>query len=189
MRRVFIIHCWEGFPEYCWYPWLKHELETRGVQVVVPAMPETKHPKMGAWVEKIAELVGQPDDQTVLVGHSIGCAAILRYLESLSEETKICGIVAVAGFTENVGFEEIQTFFETPFDFEKMRRICPSFVAIHSDDDPYVDVRFYTEFREKLGAKSIVKTGKKHFSGAIEGEEACLDIPEVLDEVVDMLKL
>ena len=27
MKRVFIIHGWDGYPEEGWFPWLKEELE------------------------------------------------------------------------------------------------------------------------------------------------------------------
>ena len=30
MKKVFIIHGWEGYPEEGWFPWLKKELESRG---------------------------------------------------------------------------------------------------------------------------------------------------------------
>ena len=46
MNRVIIIHCWEGYPEYCWYPQTKKELEKEGFEVRVPEMPETISPKL-----------------------------------------------------------------------------------------------------------------------------------------------
>ena len=39
-KRVFIIHGWEGYPEECWFPWLKTEIEKTGFEVVVPNMPD-----------------------------------------------------------------------------------------------------------------------------------------------------
>lgn len=45
-RRVFIIHQWEGYPEYAWYPWLKKEMENRGFEVFIPSMPETNTPTL-----------------------------------------------------------------------------------------------------------------------------------------------
>jgi len=51
MRRAVIVHCWEGYPEYCWYPWLKNELGKKGFDVSVPAFPDTDNPKQDKWVE------------------------------------------------------------------------------------------------------------------------------------------
>lgn len=41
---------------------------------------------------------GHPDENTYFIGHSIGCQSIDRYLEILPSETKIGGVVYVAGW-------------------------------------------------------------------------------------------
>lgn len=184
MKRAIIVHCWEGYSEYCWYPWVKKELETKGFQVEVPAFPETENPKMDRWVSKLQEVIGEPDERLYLIGHSLGCATIMRYLEALDENQRVGGVVFVAGFTENVGYAEIQNFFETPIDLEKIKtKTKNGFFAIHSDDDPYVDLKYADIFKEKLEAEIIIKHNAKHFSGAIEGEESCIELPEVIKAV------
>ncbi|MCX6761973.1 MAG: alpha/beta hydrolase [Candidatus Moranbacteria bacterium] len=184
MKRAIIVHCWGGYPQYCWYPWVKKELEGKGFQVEVPAFPETDLPKMNQWVPKLQEVVGEPDEELFLVGHSLGCATIMRYLENLKEDEKVGGVFFVAGFNENVGFDEIGNFFETPIDLEKIKTKSKNgFVAIHSDDDPYVDLKYADIFREKLNAEIIIKHNAKHFSGAIEGEDSCLELPDVVRSV------
>lgn len=184
MKKAYIIHCWEGYPEYCWYPWVKKELKAKGFEVFVPEMPETAMPKMDLWVSKLQEIVGEPNENVYLIGHSIGCAAIMRYMEKLPEDQKVGGVVMVAGFNENVGFNEIQNFFETPIDLEKVKRQSKNgFIAIHSDNDPYVDLRYADVFKEKLSAEIIIKHNAKHFSGAIEGEDSCLELPDVVESI------
>lgn len=46
MKKVVIVHCWDSYPEYCWYPQTKKELEEKDFEVVMPAMPETNLPKL-----------------------------------------------------------------------------------------------------------------------------------------------
>lgn len=189
MKRAIIVHCWEGYPEYCWYPWAKRELEKRGFEVQVPTLPETESPQKDKWVAKLREIVGKPDEDLYLIGHSIGCAAIMRYLETLEENRKIGGVVFVAGFTENIGFPEIRNFFETPLDFEKIKnRTKSGFAAIQSDDDPYVDLKYADILKEKFDAEIIMKHNAKHFSGAIEGEETCSELPDVVHVIEKMAK-
>lgn len=184
MKRAIIVHCWEGYPDYCWYPSVKKELEMRGFKVEVPTMPETDLPQMDKWVPKLQEVVEIPDGELYLIGHSIGCAAIMRYLETLEEKQKVGGVVFVAGFTENVGYEEIKSFFATPMDLEKIRTKSQNgFVAIHSDNDPHVDLKYAGILKEQLGAEIIIKHNEKHFSGAIEGEDSCLELPEVVKSI------
>jgi hypothetical protein len=50
MKRVILIHGWDGFPNNCWFPWLKKELEDKDFEVIVPAMPNPEHPKVKPWV-------------------------------------------------------------------------------------------------------------------------------------------
>ncbi len=171
MKRVFIIHGWDGYPTEAWMPWLKQQLEEEGFVVEAPSMPEPSVPKIETWVPKVAEVVGQPDEQTFLVGHSMGCHAILRYLASL-EEQKVGGAVLVApGFRweglEQEGEEIVaiaKPWLERPLDFNKVRAATQNITAILSDNDPYGALEYNQEKLGKLGAKIIVEHNKGHYS-------------------------
>jgi predicted alpha/beta hydrolase family esterase len=186
MKRVIIVHCWDGYPEYCWYPSVKKELEAKGFSVEVPSMPETHIPKLALWLPKLQEVVGEPDEELYLVGHSSGCITILRYLEQLGEGQKVGGIVLVAGFTDDLGFKELTNFFETPIDFEKIKTKAKHILAIHSDNDPYVPLKFGDILKDKLGAEVIVKHDMGHFSGPVDRTESITSLPEVTEEILAM---
>jgi len=181
MKRVFIVHGWEGHPEEAWFPWLKKELEQKGYKVEVPAMPNTDEPEINAWVSHLAELVGEPDEETYFVGHSIGCQTILRYLQGKS---KVGGIFLVACWVhltekavEEEGAAEIaKPWLEEPIAWDTIK--TNKVVAIFSDDDPFVPVEDAKIFEEKLGAKIIVVNGKGH----INGTSKVFELPEVLAE-------
>ena len=184
MKRVIIIHCWEASPDYCWYPDAKKRLEEKGFEVKGPAFPDTEHPREDKWEPFLKKEIGCPDENLVLVGHSVGCITILRYLETLGEGEKIGGAVLVAGFTDALGYDELKNFFKTPIDFEKIKtRSQNGFVAIHSDNDPFVPLKHSDIFKEKLGAEAIVKHALGHFSGPINDETSCLELPEVAASV------
>lgn len=97
-KRVFIIHGWDGYPEEGWFPWLKKELEAKSFTVFVPQLPKPDEPRIDNWVPELRKVVGNPDEQTYFVGHSMGCQTIARYLETLPEGVKVGGAVFVAGF-------------------------------------------------------------------------------------------
>ncbi len=142
---------------------------------------------MDLWVPALAGVVGKPDKDTILVGHSIGCATIMRYLETLGDSERIGGAVFVAGFTTDLGFKEIHNFFETPLNFSKIRQHLSRLVAIHSNDDPYVDLKYGSVFAQELGAQTVTLEKRKHFSGSVDNEESCVLLPEVLEAVMNML--
>lgn len=183
-KRVFVIHGWEGYPEEGWRPWLKNELEKRGFAVFIPAMPDTKHPKMNEWLNHLIEVIGTPDKNCYFVGHSLGCITILRYIETLKENQKIGGAVLVAGFTSDLGYEEIGSFFKEPINWEKIKSHCKRFVAIHSDNDPYVSLHYGKFFKEKLNAEVIVEHNMKHFSV----DDGIMVLPIALESVIKISK-
>ncbi|MFH1099029.1 MAG: alpha/beta fold hydrolase, partial [Candidatus Uhrbacteria bacterium] len=140
MPRVILVHGWDGHPEEGWFPWFKRELEARGFSVTIPTM-RCQPPQMDVWVPQLAEVVGTPDQETYLIGHSAGCITILRYLEQIPEEQKVGGVVLVAGFTDDLGFEELKNYFATAIDWPRIRARANGFIAIHSDNDKYVPLR------------------------------------------------
>ena len=184
MRRCIIVHCWEGYPNFCWYPWAKKKLSEKGFQVIIPEMPNTKYSKLNEWLPKLKNMVGEPDNELYLIGHSLGCITILRYLESLKEDTKIAGVIMVAGFIDNLGYKEIESFFQKSINYEKIKKHANKFVAIHSDNDPYVSLDNGDIFKKKLGAKVIVKKNMKHFSGEIGNEESCTELQDVIESIL-----
>lgn len=187
MKRAVIIHCWEGYPEYCWYPWVKKELKEKGFVVTVPQMPETATPNLAKWGAKLKKVIGEPNEELFLIGHSLGCITILRYLESLNGKKQIGGVVFVAGFSDNVGYTELDSFFKTPVNFAKVKERAKGFVAIASDNDPHVPLSYLDVFKQKLGATTITKHAMGHFSGAIEGEESCVELPDVVAVIEKMV--
>ncbi|MEX2054536.1 MAG: alpha/beta hydrolase [Candidatus Colwellbacteria bacterium] len=189
MKRAVIVHCWEGYPNYCWYPDTKNELEKLGFEVKVPAFPHAETPTQEDWVPFLSEQIGEPDEDLYLIGHSVGVITILRYLETLSEDQKIGGVVMVAGFVDYLGYDELKNYFEVPIDYQKIKsKVKDGFVAIHSDNDEYVDLKNADIFKEELGARVIVKNNMGHFSGEIDAEKSCTHLPEVVEAVGSLMR-
>lgn len=179
MKRVIIIHGYEGVPDDAWKPWLKKELMKLDFEVKIPSMPDPYHPRKDAWVSKISETVGLPDDSCYLVGHSLGCIAILRYLESLPQKVKIGRVFMVAGFTTDLDLDELETFFQNKINWDKIKSHCDQFVAINSKTDPYVSLDYADIFKKNLGAKVIIENDMGHF-GESDGIK---EIPSLLEAI------
>jgi hypothetical protein len=187
-KRVFIIHGWSGSPQEGWFPWLKKELESRGFEVQVPLMPESDEPKIETWVPFLAKVVGQPDDNTFLVGHSIGCQTIIRYLQTLPEGAKIGGAVFVAGWynLRNLETEKDKKiagpWVRAPRDDKKIRAAVNRAIAIFSDNDPFVIRANQDSWKERIGAKIIIEHKKGHFSGS----DGIKELPSALSAVLEI---
>lgn len=184
MKRAVIVHRWGAGPTKDWYQWIRSELEKRGYEVHVPAMPDTEHPRIEKWVPCLAKVIKNPDENTILIGHSVGCQMILRFLETLPSNHKVRRVVLVAGFVYklmNLTPEEwkIATpWFETPIDFIKVKKQTKSFTAIFSDNDLYVPLEENRQiFNEQLGARIIIEKGKGH----ITEDDKIIELPILLE--------
>lgn len=172
-KRIIIIHGWEGGPDKDWLPWAKKELKKLGYEVIIPAMPDTNHPRIVTWVPYVAKVVGEPRKSDILIGHSIGCQTIVRYLETLNEGQKVDKVILVASWISLTPLalrapEDrviVKPWYDTPIDFDKVKLKAKSFTAIFSDNDPYVPYQENSKtYREKLRAKIILQKGKGHFN-------------------------
>jgi predicted alpha/beta hydrolase family esterase len=170
MKRVIMVHGWYGHPTDGWWPWLKAELEKLGFTVTAPQLPNEKSPQINEWVSALADTIKQLDDDTYLVGHSLGCITILRYLESIkAEQIQAGGSVLVAGFTKDLDFVgyngALNNFFQKTIDWQTIKAHCKDFTVISSDNDPTVRSDNHQRLIENLFAKGIWEHNKKHMTG------------------------
>lgn len=181
MKRVILVHRWSGGSEDDWRPWLKGELEQRGFEVLAPEMPDTDTPVIEKWVRRLEEVVGVPDADTYFIGHSIGCQAILRYLETI--DTPVGGAIFVAGWfaLENLEDEEskkiAKPWIETPIDAEKIKKVLPRSVLIISKDDPYGAFEENTRRFGEFVTQSVVLPHAGHITDA--------KVPAILDQFLE----
>jgi uncharacterized protein len=184
MKRAVIIHCWGGNSNYAWYPWARTELENRGYQVFVPDMPNTEEPKLTEWLPTLQNIIGQPDEDLVLIGHSLGTVTIMRYLESLPVGLRVGKVIFIAGFTDQLGFRELENFFDARLDFHKISsKANDGFVVIQSDDDPFISEQYGERLKEELGAKLVIKHAAGHMSGPVDDEASCSELPELIENL------
>ncbi len=192
-KRAFIIHGYNSFPEEAWLPWLKAELDRKGYEAFLPAMPHPDSPTIPEWLGFISKLVGEPDHETVMVGHSLGCHAVLRYLETLGRAGKsVRKTVLVAGnfptgmsaaeADERTGGDRVlRPWLTTGVDPKAVRKAAGLCTVILSDNDPLMPFeRAKASFAGNLDARIIVEHAKGHFNE----DDHLTELPSVLTAVL-----
>jgi uncharacterized protein len=170
MKQIYLIHGWGGSDSSeGWFGWLKSEYSKDRINVISFNMPSTDTPKIEDWVGFLEKNIKILNKDTFFVGHSIGCQTILRYLEKLPTKVKIGGAVFVAGWfhLNELDAEEekiARPWIETPINFQKIINHTSQFLAIFSDNDPYVPLSDSKIFEEKLKAKILIKDNEEHFN-------------------------
>ena len=190
VKRVIIVHGWSGKPEHGWYPWLKKELVSKGFEVIVPQLPDENYPRIEKWVPALSRIIDKPDENTYLIGHSLGCQTICRYLEGLPNGIQIGGAIFVAGFFKHLNDSDYDSddketenhWLNRPIDFAKIRSHINKSVAIFSEDDPDIPLDNNEDFETELGSKVIILNGYKHFTG----DAGITELPIVLEKLLEI---
>ena len=163
MKRVIIVHGWQWQPWNHWKGWLRNKLESQNIIVIEPNMPNNSN-RPDDWINTLSEVIWVPDDETILVGHSLGCPTVVGYLMQLSGNEKVLGAVLVAGFSSEIETHGILHLWDfLPSDVVKSRNHCANFISIASDDDASVPLQKSKELNDLVGGKFILEHKKWHF--------------------------
>jgi len=90
-----------------WIPWIKRELSSKGVNVEVPLMPEPWEPNYKKYKGVFEKY--EVDEDTILIGHSCGCAFLVRWLGETKQ--KINKLILVAPWKIPDGDDECKKSF------------------------------------------------------------------------------
>lgn len=175
--NALIIHGFLSHPDDCWFPWLKRELERHGWQVNAPPMPNSVVPRRAKWLGAISENIEEPK-KTVLIGHSLGAFALIRFLETY-EGPSFPALILAAGFGRRFPNRRLLThdWSEPEINFKHVRSKVRKIVCIHSDDDRTVPYEEGEWLCKQLKGRLITEH-KGHF---MKFREKVVELPSVLD--------
>jgi hypothetical protein len=166
MVNVFIIHGAYGHPEENWFPWLKSELEKLGCRVFVPKFPTPENQSLENWLNIFKMYKQNVNENSIVVGHSLGVAFLLNILERL--DRPINAAFFIAGFIGSLGNPDFDTinksFVDRKFDWQKIKHNCKKFYVFHSDNDPYVPLEKAEELAKNVGVDVILVKNAGHFN-------------------------
>ena len=169
MQTAFIIHGAAGHPDENWFPWLKTELEQLGFTVYVPAFPATPETQtLENWLKVFEEYRNHLNEDTIVIGHSLGPAFLLTILEQIKKP--IHAAYFVAGYhpkslpKTSEWYTQVKTFLEKPFDWQKIKQNCAAFHIYYSDNDPYFPLHLAEDLAKTLDTTPIIIKGAGHFN-------------------------
>lgn len=159
-----------------WYGVLHDQLRQAGVPSICENFPDPHAARRRIWVPHMRKLVedhcGDDRSNVILVGHSSGAQAALRYTETYPCRAAVlvaatysdlgdAGERASGYYPSGTGERE-----ENPYLFEQMKENCPVWYQFHSDDDPFIPLLEAERIREGLGLASDcyrMLPGRSHF--------------------------
>jgi predicted alpha/beta hydrolase family esterase len=187
VNHVYVVPRWAGAAHDDWYPWLKRQLEQASTahstyQVHLLTMPDWDLPTIDHANTYLAQVLPPAalNTNVFLVGHSVGCLAILHYLAHVAEQhpaaaPQVGGVLCVAGwFSVDSPWQDILNWIHAPIDYEAARRLIPAgkLTVLLSDDDPYTSGYQENEqlWVERLHSNVSILPGRQHFSAQLDAD-------------------
>ncbi|KKT84413.1 MAG: hypothetical protein UW81_C0002G0033 [Candidatus Giovannonibacteria bacterium GW2011_GWC2_44_9] len=160
-----------------WIPWAKKELTARGIKTDAPFMPTPWEPDYEKFKKKFEKY--EVTENTILVGHSCGCAFLVRWLG----ETKraIFKLILVAPWKipdKDDAFRK--AFYKYPID-ETIKSRAGEIIMFTADDEEDEGKESLKIFHQALGGETIELKGHGHYTmGDMETDK----FPELLEAVL-----
>ncbi|MFI0818670.1 RBBP9/YdeN family alpha/beta hydrolase [Streptomyces sp. NPDC021098] len=179
-RRASIIHGYGASPEDHWFGWLGEQLGTDGIVTTIPALPNPRDPDPAQWTEAVRTDLGTPDENSIIVAHSLGCLTVLRYLRSLPGPWRLGTLVLVSGFVDQLpALPELNSYIGDGCDVEELSNHVERLTIIRSDADPYVPPGHTDRLAGLLGVSAEVVPGAGHFLAS----DGVTSLREVLEAI------
>jgi len=163
-----------------WLSWTKKELENKGVETFTPLMPDPWRPDYDKWKSEFDKF--DINENTILIGHSCGCAFLVRWLGDTSKKVKKLILVAPwkIPYGEGEKLKIKKKFYEYGIS-ENIKSDVKDIVIFTADDEEEDGKRSAKIFHDALGGKIIELKGHGHYCYDDMGTH---EFPELLEEVL-----
>lgn len=183
MIRAILIHGnGGGKPTDNWLPYLKRELEKLGIRAETPQFPDPELARASYWIPFLKDNL-KADEQTIIVGHSSGAIAAMRF----AEKNPLLGSVLVGSYYTDLGMEteKISGYFDSPWDWEAIKKNQKWIIQFASTNDPWIPIAEPRYVRDRLQTEYHEFDNKGHFGGDYYKET----FPEALEAIKARIKL
>ena len=160
MKNYFIVHGSFSSPFSNWIPYLRKEIENKGLVVYTPDLPSgVGYQNYTNWENMMLEYVkiGLINENTTIFAHSIAPVFICKFL--VNNKIKIKRLVSVCGFNNYLGLNEEYDNVNESMYFNNLidvKKYCSDIICYYSKNDPYVKYDVEKEFADIVADKVIV---------------------------------
>jgi pimeloyl-ACP methyl ester carboxylesterase len=119
-----------------WLPSVERELAALGLAVINETFPDNLKARSTFWLPFLESLGA--DQQTILIGHSSGAVAAMRYAET----HRLLGSVLVGVCHSDLGdaFEAASGYYREPWQWDRIRANQRWIGIFSSSDDPHIPI-------------------------------------------------
>jgi len=164
MKRynIYLIHGYTASPDSNWFQDFKMKLEKENIEISILNMPNSQSPKLKEWINHMEKSIIKIDENTIFIGHSLGCVTILNFLNN-SNTTKIKGLFLISGFVESSPISALTEFVTPKLNYNYLQQLTPNRIAISAVDDDIIPYKYSKTMSERIDAKFTLLKDGKHF--------------------------
>lgn len=163
-NKVYIIHGYGADSQSNFFPWLKQQLNFIKIECTILDLPNTDNPKLDEWIDCMNKNIKEINENVFLVGHSLGCISILKFLNQFKTPIKIGGVLLVSGFDNSLPlFPVLNSFVKDKIDYLKIKEMTNRICVIASKDDELVPIEYSWQLSKNLKAEFLKLNGYGHF--------------------------
>ena len=142
-----------------WRPWVTSELEKFGVKTINVESPDPVLARKSVWLLFLKELGA--DERTILIGHSSGAEAAMRYAET----NKVFGSVLISACHTDLSNEneKLSGYYDSPWNWQAIKANQGWIVQFASTNDPFIPIAEAREVHERLGTEYFEYNDRGHF--------------------------
>lgn len=181
IKVIFIPGNGGSTPSDNWFMSVKNQLEAQNILVTLEAFPDPELARESYWIPFLHDVL-KADKNTILVGHSSGAIAAMRFAELYP----ILGTVLVGAYYTDLGMEteKLSGYFSRPWDFDKIRANQKWISLFASDDDPWIPIDEPRYLHKQLNCEYHEYKNQGHFGG----DSVKKDFPELTLSILNFLK-
>lgn len=183
-KRIIVIHGYTASSQSHWFPWLKQALENQGAVVTIPSMPNSSEPDPVEWLQYLESLSLPLDENTIFIGHSLGCITLLKFLDVHQKEIdKIGGYILVSGFAKTLEtIPSLKAYTEYQLDYDALISMTKHRASIISSNDEIVMPDHSIDLANLLHTETIFVENAGHFLER-DGYKEFADILAILEKM------
>lgn len=158
---------------YGWAPWLKRELDKLQTENVFETFPDSILARKKYWLAFLKDKV-KASKRSILVGHSSGAVAAMRY----AENQRLLGSILISPSYTDLGdkLEKRSGYFDSPWRWKSIKRNQKFIALFYSQDDPHIPQKEFSHIKSRLSPDTFTFKNRGHF------------MDETFPELLDYLK-
>ncbi len=162
-----------------WFPWVKIELQKLDLKVLSPNFPDPIKARAKYWLPYLKNEL-KADKNTIIIGHSSGAVAALKY----AEKNQLFGSILIGCNHTDLGdqFEKQSGYFNTPWQWSKIKQNQNWIIQFASIDDPYIPIKEPRFIHKKLNSDYHEYKDQGHFGSPDQSKKQFPEIIKIIKQ-------